>query len=133
MRLHTDRQLFKDAINFASRPATDGGLGISPLFIEKDYWVSRSLKLMAEHDKDGRAVFKGGTSLSKAYGIGARFSEDIDVAISDAWTLSGNQLKNLIRKTARNMTEGLDEIPIPGKTSKGSHYYKAYYHYPQIM
>lgn len=40
MRLHTDRQLFKDAINFASRPATDGGLGISPLFIEKDYWVS---------------------------------------------------------------------------------------------
>lgn len=31
------------------------------------------------------------------------------------------------------MTEGLDEIPIPGKTSKGSHYYKAYYHYPQIM
>ena len=24
MRLHTDRQLFKDAINFASRPATDG-------------------------------------------------------------------------------------------------------------
>lgn len=133
MRLHTDRQLFKDAINFASRPATDGGLGISPLFIEKDYWVSRSLKLMAEHDKDGRAVFKGGTSLSKAYGIGARFSEDIDVAISDAWTLSGNQLKNLIRKTARDMTEGLDEIPIPGKTSKGSHYYKAYYHYPQIM
>lgn len=93
MKLHTDQQLFKDAINFASRPATDGGLGISPLFIEKDYWVSRSLKLMAEHDKDGRAVFKGGTSLSKAYGIGARFSEDIDVAISDAWTLSGNQLK----------------------------------------
>ena len=112
MRLHTDRQLFKDAINFASRPTTDGGLGISPLFIEKDYWVSRSLKLMAEHDKDGRAVFKGGTSLSKAYGIGARFSEDIDVAISDAWTLSGNQLKNLIRKTAHDMTEGLDEIPI---------------------
>ena len=133
MKLHTDQQLFKDAINFASRPATDGGLGISPLFIEKDYWVSRSLKLMAEHDKDGRAVFKGGTSLSKAYGIGARFSEDIDVAISDAWTLSGNQLKNLIRKTAHDMTDGLDEIPIPGKTSKGSHYYKAYYHYPQIM
>lgn len=133
MKLHTDQQLFKDAINFASRPTADGGLGISPLFIEKDYWVSRSLKLMAKHDKCGRAVFKGGTSLSKAYGIGARFSEDIDVAISDAWTLSGNQLKNLIHKTAHNMTEGLEEIPIPGKTSKGSHYYKAYYHYPLVM
>lgn len=38
-----------------------------------------------------------------------------------------------MRKTAHDMTEGLDEIHIPGKTSKGSHYYKAYYHYPQIM
>lgn len=133
MKLHTDQQLFKDAINFASRPTADGGLGISPLFIEKDYWISRSLKQMAEHDKDGRAVFKGGSSLSKAYGIGCRFSEDIDVAISDTWNKSGNQLKNLIRKTAHSMTEGLEEIPIPGKTSKGSHYYKAYYHYPQII
>lgn len=65
---------------------------------------------MAEGDKDGKAVFKGGTSLSKAYGIGARFSEDIDVAIAEAWTLNGNQLKNLIRRTAKNMTAGLEEI-----------------------
>ena len=103
MRLHENPQLFKEAINFASRPADQGGLGISPLFIEKDYWISRSLRLMAEGDTGNRAVFKGGTSLSKAYGIGARFSEDVDVAIAEAWTLSGNQLKNLIRKTARRM------------------------------
>jgi predicted nucleotidyltransferase component of viral defense system len=38
-------------------------------------------------------VFKGGTSLSKAYGIGARFSDDIDVAIAEAWTLKDNQLR----------------------------------------
>lgn len=133
MRLHENPQLFKEAINFASRPADQGGLGISPLFIEKDYWISRSLRLMAKGDTGNRAVFKGGTSLSKAYGIGARFSEDVDVAIAEAWTLSGNQLKNLIRKTARRMTEGLVEIVIPGKTSKGSHYHKAYYHYPQVM
>ena len=120
MRLHENPQLFKEAINFASRPADQGGLGISPLFIEKDYWISRSLRLMAEGDTGNRAVFKGGTSLSKAYGIGARFSEDVDVAIAEAWTLSGNQLKNLIRRTAHRMTEGLAEIVIPGKTSKGS-------------
>lgn len=35
MRLHENPQLFKEAINFASRPADQGGLGISPLFIEK--------------------------------------------------------------------------------------------------
>lgn len=133
MKLHEDPQLFKEAINFASRPIDQGGLGISPLFIEKDYWICRSLRLMADGDTENRAVFKGGTSLSKAYGIGARFSEDVDVAIAEAWTLSGNQLKNLIRKTAHRMTEGLVEIVVPGKTSKGSHYHKAYYHYPQVL
>lgn len=131
MNLHTNPQLFKDAIISASRPIIGGGLGISPLFIEKDYWITRTLKNMAEYDNAQRAVFKGGTSLSKAYGIGARFSEDIDVAISNAWSFSGNQLKNLIHRTAHNMTEGLAEIVIPGKTSKGSRYYKAYYHYPE--
>lgn len=133
MRLHEDAKLFKEVISFASRPTEEGGLGISPLFIEKDYWICRSLRLMAEGDTENRTVFKGGTSLSKAYGIGNRFSEDVDVAIAEAWTLSGNQLKNLIRTTAHRMTEGLEEIVIPGKTSKGSHYHKAYYRYPQVL
>ena len=132
MRLHEDARLFREAIDFASRPMEQGGLDISPLFIEKDYWICRSLRMMAEGDEGSRAVFKGGTSLSKAFGIGHRFSEDLDVAIADAWTLSGNQLRNLIRQTAHRMTEGLNEIVIPGKTSKGSHYHKAYYRYPQL-
>lgn len=131
MKLHENKQLFADAINAASRPKSEDGLGIKSIFIEKDYWICRSLKLMAEGDRDGRAVFKGGTSLSKAFGIGARFSEDIDVAIAEAWTLSGNQLKNLIHRTAKNMTAGLEEIVIPGVTSKGSHYHKAFYAYPR--
>ena len=133
MKLHENEQLFADAINAASRPIAEGGLGIKSIFIEKDYWICRSLKMMAQGDKDGKAVFKGGTSLSKAYGIGARFSEDIDVAIAEAWTLSGNQLKNLIHRTAKNMTVGLEEIVIPGVTSKGSHYHKAFYAYPRAI
>lgn len=133
MRLHENKQLFAQAITAAGRPIENGGLGIKPLFIEKDYWISRSLKLMAQGDSDNRAIFKGGTSLSKAYGIGARFSEDIDVAISEAWTLNGNQLKNLIRFTAHNMTDGLTETVIPGLTSKGSHYHKAFYTYPRVV
>ena len=128
MRLHENQQLFADAIEAAARPVQDGGLGIKSIFIEKDYWICRSLSLMATGDKDNRAIFKGGTSLTKAYGIGARFSEDIDVAIAEAWTLSGNQLKNLIRRTSKNMTAGLEELVIPGMTSKGSHYHKAFLH-----
>jgi len=131
MRLHENRQLFNDAILAASRPKSEGGLGIKSIFIEKDYWICRSLGLMAKNDKDGRAIFKGGTSLTKAYGIGSRFSEDIDIAIAEAWTLSGNQLKNLIRNTAKSMTSGLSELVIPGVTSKGSHYYKVFYNYPR--
>ena len=94
MKLHENKQLFADAINAASRPKTEGGLGIKSIFIEKDYWICRSLKMMAEGDKDGKAVFKGGTSLSKAYGIGARFSEDIDVAIAEAWTMKDIKLNH---------------------------------------
>ena len=131
MKLHENKQLFNEAILAASRPKEEGGLGIKSIFIEKDYWICRSLSLMAKNDKDGRAIFKGGTSLTKAYGIGSRFSEDIDIAIANAWTLNGNQLKKLIRNTAKNMTSGLSELIIPGATSKGSHYYKAFYTYPR--
>ena len=133
MRLHENWELFSAALQAASQPLEEGGLGIKSIFIEKDYWICRSLSLMAANDKDNRAIFKGGTSLTKAYGIGSRFSEDIDIAISEAWTLSGNQLKMLIKRTAKSMTEGLQEINIPGFTSKGSHYHKAYYSYPRAV
>ena len=133
MRLHENWELFSAALQAASQPLEEGGLGIKSIFIEKDYWICRSLSLMAANDKDNRAIFKGGTSLTKAYGIGSRFSEDIDIAISEAWTLSGNQLKMLIKRTAKSMTEGLQEINMPGFTSKGSHYHKAYYSYPRAV
>lgn len=124
MNLHENKSLFVDAVLSAAQH-----LGIKPSYIEKDYWISRTLKQMAEADKDKRAIFKGGTSLSKAHSIGFRFSEDVDVAIVDASTLSGNQLKMLIKRLAKSMTSGLEEIPMEGVTSKGSRYYKAIYGY----
>lgn len=57
MRLHEDRELFSDALQAASQPVEDGGLGIKSIFIEKDYWICRSLSLMASNDKDNRAIF----------------------------------------------------------------------------
>lgn len=58
MRLHENRDLFSDALQAASQPVEDGGLGIKSIFIEKDYWICRSLSLMAANDKDNRAIFK---------------------------------------------------------------------------
>lgn len=127
MNLHENKKLFADAVLAASNY-----LSINPIFVEKDYWITRSLKLMAKADYDKRAIFKGGTSCSKAHLIGARFSEDIDVAIVDAASLNGNQRKMLIKRLAKAMTSGLGEIQTPGVTSKGSNYYKAIYGYERI-
>ncbi len=131
MRLHEKRELFAEAILAASRSVEEGGLGIKDVYIEKDYWICRSLSLMAKNDSENRAIFKGGTSLTKAFGIGNRFSEDIDVAIAEADSLSGNQLKNLIKRISKSMTEGLQEIDMPGLTSKGSRFHRVYYSYPR--
>ncbi len=127
MNLHDNQKLFADAVLAAAQH-----LDINPIFVEKDYWITRSLKLMSEADPDGRAIFKGGTSLSKAYFIGSRFSEDIDVAIVNADSLNGSQRKSLIKRLAKSATVGIEEIPTPGVTSKGSSYYKAIYGYPQL-
>lgn len=55
-------------------------LDISATAIEKDYWVSEVLRVLA-HDYEEDFIFKGGTSLSKGYRIVERFSEDIDVLV----------------------------------------------------
>lgn len=127
MTLHEDKKKFHSAIQMAA-----AALNIKPHFVEKDYWICRSLQQMVRSDASHHAIFKGGTSLTKAYNIGARFSEDIDVAIADAHLMSGNQLKTTIRRTAHSMTDGLVEVVKPNYTSKGSHYHKAYYAYPTI-
>ena len=56
--------------------------GIAPVILEKDFWVCWTLKELFQLPVIGEHfIFKGGTSLSKAYRAIRRFSEDIDVAI----------------------------------------------------
>lgn len=54
--------------------------GAGAAIVEKDYWVTEALRAVAAPFFDG-VVFKGGTSLSKAWNIIQRFSEDIDLLI----------------------------------------------------
>ena len=56
-------------------------LKIHPASIEKDWWVVRTLELILTMDVSEFIVFKGGTSLSKAWNIIERFSEDVDLAL----------------------------------------------------
>ena len=63
-------------------------LGIRPTIIEKDFWVCLVLKMLfAESPLKEALVFKGGTSLSKVFGLIERFSEDIDLILD--WGLIG--------------------------------------------
>lgn len=56
---------------------------VLPIIIEKDFWVCWTLQQISEvQELAGNLTFKGGTSLSKAYGLIERFSEDIDLTIS---------------------------------------------------
>jgi hypothetical protein len=58
-------------------------IGTTVQNIEKDFWVCWTLDALFNGLKPGgpRLLFKGGTSLSKAYGLISRFSEDIDVTV----------------------------------------------------
>lgn len=56
-------------------------MGLLPIIIEKDFWVCWALHQLSHiTDTTHPVIFKGGTSLSKAFHIINRFSEDIDLA-----------------------------------------------------
>lgn len=55
--------------------------GMTPFAVEKDWWVSRTLEIIFQMNIAKHLVFKGGTSLSKAWKLINRFSEDIDLAL----------------------------------------------------
>ena len=60
--------------------------GIPQRHFEKDYYVTQALRAIFAEMSD-RVIFKGGTSLSKAYSLIDRFSEDIDLLIDPPATL----------------------------------------------
>jgi predicted nucleotidyltransferase component of viral defense system len=66
--------------------ATGERMGISAQLVEKDFWVCWILRrLFTLPELAGHLTFKGGTSLSKAFGIIERFSEDIDLIVERHW------------------------------------------------
>lgn len=132
MNLHDDKDLFAAALQRASARVEEGGLGIKQIFLEKDYWICRSLKLLSGCEESDVAVFKGGTSLSKAYGLGNRFSEDIDIAITSNPARTDSQTKKIISRLSKIMSVGLEEIPDHPAAKKYSKYRKEFYRYPVL-
>jgi len=80
--------------------------------VEKDWWVVQTLSILFETEIGKHMVFKGGTSLSKAWGLIERFSEDIDLAVDRRFygfegDLGKKQRTNLRKKANTYITEQL--------------------------
>jgi hypothetical protein len=80
--------------------------------IEKDWWVVQTLAILFEMEIGKHMVFKGGTSLSKAWGLIERFSEDIDLAVDRRFygfegALGKKQRTNLRKKANTYITKEL--------------------------
>jgi len=79
-------------------------VGITAKAIEKDWWVTLTLKALFQSAYAMHIVFKGGTSLSKCWKLIARFSEDVDIALDpEAFGMSyvENPSKSHVEKLRR--------------------------------
>lgn len=123
MRLHNNRELFANAIHVTSQE-----MGMAPEFVEKDYWICQILQCLSRHPLNNRIVWKGGTSLSKAYGLIKRFSSDVDFAVL-LEGLSQNQQKKLVTKIGKETTVDLVELDLPELTVKNNRFRKTYHAY----
>ncbi len=88
--------------------------GIVDNAVEKDFWVSMVLKTLFSLECSDGIIFKGGTSLSKCWGLISRFSEDCDLAIDRSVLgfgkeLSGTQ-RNKLRKASKKF---IDDTLVP--------------------
>ena len=91
----------RDALTVAA-----GRIGRPAYLLEKDVWVVQTLKILFSAAFGDDLVFKGGTSLSKAYGVIRRFSEDIDITYD-------------IRAFAPELTGGSQEpLPVSGSQER---------------
>lgn len=105
---------------------------MAPEFIEKDYWICQILQKLSRHSNADRIVWKGGTSLSKAYGLIKRFSSDVDFAVLSE-DLSQNQQKKLVSRIGKDTTIDFEEIVLPDKTIKNNRYRKTYHSYKSVL
>jgi len=97
--------------------------GLRPAIIEKDYYVTEVLRIVAATAGD-KVIFKGGTSLSKGWNLIQRFSEDIDIFL-DPLAFEPPLAKRSIDRELRNLRDavaahpGLQFVPEESQTIGG--------------
>lgn len=93
-------------------------VGMNQTTIEKDWWVMAVLKALFMTDCAPYLLFKGGTSLSKGFGLIERFSEDIDLAISHSFfgiEKTNKSQREKLRKMSREYVHGTLSVQLDHK------------------
>jgi predicted nucleotidyltransferase component of viral defense system len=78
-------------------------------YVEKDFWVCLVLDILYNGLPSGhpRLLFKGGTSLSKVYGLISRFSEDVDFTVFREDLGFGQTIEPISRKQQEEQSEAI--------------------------
>jgi hypothetical protein len=87
-------------------------LGTPAQNVEKDFWVCWTLDALFNGLEPGgpRLLFKGGTSLSKGFGLISRFSEDIDITVFREDLGQEVEIEELEELSGKKRRAKLDEI-----------------------
>lgn len=129
MALHSDKEIFKELIALAA-----DHFGYEQSHIEKDYWVCKILKEIALSEYKEKVFFKGGTSLSKAYGVIERFSEDLDLFVFTGDTTASKQAeKTLNKKLSKFVIEKNADIYRKELSETGGNFRKLFFSYENVF
>lgn len=118
MYLHEDREGFKEIIEQVSDE-----IGRTTIVIEKDYYVTLILRLLAEQLEN--CVFKGGTSLTKGFCVLDRFSEDIDITFDEH--IGEKRRKKLKNVVLKGISEELGMPIVNWESTQSDRDYNAYH------
>jgi hypothetical protein len=110
---------------------TAARMGVAAVIVEKDFWVCWALHRMANLEEGRNLLFKGGTSLSKAFRLIERFSEDVDLAYDrtgfgfegerDPLQIQGtNARKRAVEELARACRSQIMDVLVPALRSSFS-------------
>lgn len=129
MNLHSDKEAFKEIIALAAEH-----FGYEQSHVEKDYWVSKILRDISMSEYADKTYFKGGTSLSKAYGLIERFSEDLDLFVFTGDKGASKQAeKTLNKKLSKYIAELNSDIYKEDLSETGGNYRKLYFSYNNVF
>lgn len=107
----------EDQLTILSNVAED--IGIVDNAVEKDYWVSMVLRAIFSLPYATSLLFKGGTSLSKGWGLIQRFSEDIDLAIAPGYLgfaeIATKKQRTALRKASKKFMDGIFSIDLSNR------------------